>query len=187
MFIWLIALLNCSTFSWEKKNLADLRHKQIAKWLETKMQEREASRCGPWIRDGINPILGNDRSRQLRELAAFIACVEVWIIHTTMSFLENALQKRKMDSQRSTPDSGKVQLWFLTKPFRIYVVRRNPAISYPPLQKTNLIPALFNEKIPKSSDSLSNSPPQKINIVLLFVHKKCPPLKNLISKPVRSP
>ena len=29
-----------------KKNLIDIRHKQIAKWHETKMQEREANRCG---------------------------------------------------------------------------------------------------------------------------------------------
>lgn len=45
-----------------KKSLIDIRHKETTKWHETKMQEREASRCGyyiPWTKVGIKPILGN--------------------------------------------------------------------------------------------------------------------------------
>ena len=55
-------LERCSSLPHIKKSLTDIRHKETIKWHETKMQEREASRCGyyiPWTRGGISPILGN--------------------------------------------------------------------------------------------------------------------------------
>ena len=51
-----------SSLAYIKKSLIDIRHKETIKWHETKIQEREASRCGyyiPWTRGGISPILGN--------------------------------------------------------------------------------------------------------------------------------
>ena len=51
-----------SSLAYIKKNLTEIRAKELIEWHQTQTQERETSRRGfyvPWTKNGINPTLGS--------------------------------------------------------------------------------------------------------------------------------